>query len=375
MTYNPDNIERHMTSTALGVGALTMIALTGGMAYWVVHEVDSYWQKALGASMGVAGALGVASYLDAVGSRVQRKYDATLELSDQIEVQQTWMTALTPPKPPEESGVFNYAKPSDIPETTWTDFVKNVVNKPELHPHIGIFGNTGTGKTWLAEAIGDLRSHFHTHAGRNPRKVYLSPTCDTKNHEFLGWELIGEGFNTDSLEDFGDYLRATLYARYSKGDDSQEPIIVAPDEYRWTAQKTQGVTSTISDILSIGRKQRLEIILISPSYYVKSLGMEGEGALRENMVMILKGKLMLDRVGTLEKDGLFPKGSLSYITRLHEEHPFSVCLIDDRVMILPDMSKYREEKVNMGMTYQEQPPVLEVPKPRPTYSPKRGTQK
>lgn len=354
-----DNIERHLTSTALSLGAITCIA-TAGYGYWIVREAEPIWQRALGASLAVVPSLGVATYLETISRRVRDKLNTTLELSDQIEVQQTWMSVINPPESAEVNE-FNMAKPEKLPEITWNDFVKNVINKPEVHPHIGVFGSTGTGKTLLAEAIGDYRAHYHQSKGKTPRRVYLSPTCDTVQKEFLGWELVGQGFDGKSISDFGEYLRTTLKERYTESDDSYEPILVAPDEYRWTTQNEKTVPTVIAEVLSIGRKRNLEIILISPSFYVKALGMEGEGDLRNNMVMVLKGKLMLDRVAVLEKDGLFPKGSVQYLSRILDAHPYSVTLVDDKVLILPDMAGYREAKSRAGITYMNEPDVLTPP--------------
>lgn len=357
---NVDNVERHMTRVALTVGAFSLMAGMGGMGYWMLREANTLWEKALAASVAGGGALGVASYLNMVSNKVGDKYRVTVDLSDQVEVQKTWMQAISPPPPAPTGAQEETGKPEGLPEISWTDFVKGYINKPELKPHIGIFGNTGTGKTWLAEAIGDLRAQYYIDKGRLPRKIYLSPTCAKDKHEFLGWELIGEGFNLGSMSDFSNYLRATLYERYQEDGDSQEPIIITPDEYRWTASKVEGASDTISDVLSIGRKRLLEIILVAPTYLVKTLKVEGEGQLRASLVMILKGELMLERVRVLERDGLFPEGSVAYLTKLMDVFPYNVCLCDDRVLMVPNLSKYRDEKVAMGITYAHEPPVLSV---------------
>lgn len=348
---NVNNIERHATATALTVGATTLVAISGVFGYWMLQRTTPLWEKALAASISVVGSLGVASYVGSTGSRVWGKYQTTYEMSDQVEVQTTWNELTKPTAPTPPSSVPTMAKPDGLPEIGWNDVIKEYINKPELHPHMGVFGNTGSGKTLLAEVLGDLRAQYYREKGKEPRQVYLSPTCDKSQQEFLGWELVGDGFNSSSIETFGSELAQTLYDRYTEEEPGAQPIITATDEYRWTAQKTESVTDAVGDVLSIGRKRELEIVMIAPNYLVKTLKMEGEGQLRSQMSMFLKGSLVTDRLSVLERDELVPKGTVKYVSRLLEKHPYNVCLCDDKLLILPDMSEYRQAKVEMGYAY------------------------
>ena len=346
-------------NTMIGCGVLALAC--SYTIFYLTTTTNSKLNRLITGLVGASLTFGVVGLLDKESTHLRRKIQAITDLNDQIDVQQAWEHKDdTPLEPLPINNQDKISVPDGLKILSWDDFVKNYINQPKVKPHFGVFSPTGTGKTLVAEVIGDLRARV---LGADTRQVYLSPTVEVEDKEFLGWEVVGNNFDAESMNSFSEYVNASLLERYSN-PDYHEPLVIVCDEYRWTAKKTE-VTPVVGDVLSIGRKQNLNIILTGVNYLVKTLGMEGESDLRANMTMVLKGELAVKHLQSLENAQRVPPGTVNYFNVLSERNPYRACVVDNAIMLLPDMSTYRRIKKERGIGYvtPETPSVVPLNKP------------
>lgn len=361
-----DYSERKEVAFATDAASI-LTALAGLPFFWWGYSQDSLSLKALGYANGV-GMMGLSAYIHGISTRLQRRNTAQSDFYDQAVMQQQWIEVNNPQLLPPAEGLKEESSiPEGFPMLSWSDFVSGYINKPELYPHFGVFAPTGFGKTLTAEVIGDLRAAHYRTLGLLPRRVYVCPTLNTKQNEFLGWEIQGTGFKKAELENFIKFLKLDLIHRYDLDAEESPPLIVTLDEFRWQAQKLPDVPEAVMDSLSLGRRERQNLILVAQGNAVRTLKMEGEGQQREQMVTILKGGLLVERVAACEGTGVgFPPGSTNYVKELVRKDPYKGCLINDMLLLLPDLSLYRKSKVDKGIGYQDPLPVLMAAEPAVT---------
>lgn len=349
--------ERKDVHFNISAVALGMSLLSVPFMYWGFTQ-EEHWKRVLCYGNGL-GIIALSTLLSKTGVLLQRRNTAMSQMYDQLAPQALWdnrQNLLPPSIAPavEEGGIGDNP---GIPSMDWNEFVTTIINKPELYPHLAIFAPTGFGKTLTAEVIGDLRAAHYARTASDFRKLYISPIIDTD--EFLGWEIVGRGFDKEKLNEFIDFLQYDLIKRYEKMDDKNVPALIATmDEYRWTVKNATNVPDTVGNGLSMGRRRKVNYILIAQGKGVKTLRMEGEGDLREQFVEVLKGGFVEERVSLLESEGRTPVGSTTYINKLLHTHPYDVCLVNNRLMLLPSLSLYRTAKKEQGITYAQPPSFL-----------------
>lgn len=365
---NPINLpysERKDAANSINLGALFAALLSAPLMYWGYTQ-DTHWKKVLAYANGL-GLLAVSAQLSKLEQLLSLRNQAMSDMYDQLSVQAFWENKgqqLLPPSTGNSgSATLEGGDNPGVPEMQWSDFVTTIINNPKLYPHIAILAPTGAGKTLTAEVIGDLRAAYYRSALKKPRQLYMSPIVDPD--EFLGWELVGKGFDKTKLNEFVTFLQYDLIKRYEvpagakEGDTSNAPpIIIAIDEYRWVAKECYDAPSMLGDGLSMGRRRDMNFILMAQGKGVKTLKMEGEGDLRAQYVEVLKGAFVLERVSILESEGRFPQGSTVFVDMLLQSRPYDVCLVQDKLMLLPSLSVYRTAKKNKGITYANPPEIL-----------------
>lgn len=160
----------------------------------------------------------------------------------------------------------------------WSDMVTN----PDYYPHIMILGKTGGGKTWLAERLlaflgGDT--------------LVLNPHASPNS--FKGFKVVGGGRDYDSIAATLQELMSEMderYERFNKGDESYTFMNVVIDEFPAIAASTKGSVDIVKALVREARKVKIRLVILSQGAEVKTLGIEGEGSIRECFTMIrLKG--------------------------------------------------------------------------------------
>ncbi len=171
---------------------------------------------------------------------------------------------------------------SEQPATNTPFDWSQLLTCPDDYPHLLLLGKTGSGKTWLAERL-------LSYLGCSSQVV----TPHRKPGDFQGFEVIGGGRDypaiAGALEGLLDEMQSR-YQRFDKGDFSYPFLNIVVDEFPAIAANTKGATDAIKVLAREARKVKMRLILLSQGDEVKTLGIEGEGSLRECFTFVrLKG--------------------------------------------------------------------------------------
>lgn len=194
--------------------------------------------------------------------------------------------------------------------------------------HLAVVGKTGSGKSaltqWLASNLGgDIT-------------VYDS---DASPSEWQELNVIGRGANYEqiakAMKSDLDELQRRTEAR-ANGQHDFEPMVRILEESPETlsALKDAGLEigyQWLKGILRRGRKYGIKLILLSQGFSVRSLRIEGEGELRNNVAVLRLGKVAT-------KHG--SKHLNEHQLQLLKQQPRPVLLEDEQVGCVPDLSAF-----------------------------------
>lgn len=174
--------------------------------------------------------------------------------------------------------------------------------------HIMLVGTTGSGKSFLAKALAVVSSHYYDVTVLDP---HAQP--DT----WGGLEAIGLGEEYAKIAIAIEILEAEYTRRFTawgKGRKDFTPLIIFIDEFPLIKANVPQASEFIKKIARAGRKINMRLKILTQSMLVKSLGVEGEGDIRDNFdlcwlgnfankKMPALGKLNLPFRGVFEKAG------------------------------------------------------------------------
>lgn len=172
--------------------------------------------------------------------------------------------------------------PGVTPEIDWGEIL--------AAPHLAVVGKTGSGKSaltqWLSTQLGgDIA-------------VYDS---DASPDEWAGLEVIGRGADYGVIaaamqSDLEELQRRTELRAVGKNDFPPMVRILEESPETLSALKDNGHDvgyQWLKGILRRGRKYGIKLILLSQGFSVRSLRIEGEGELRDNISVLRLGKVAL----------------------------------------------------------------------------------
>lgn len=190
------------------------------------------------------------------------------------------------------------------------------------HKHCLIIGNTGSGKSTLAQWFAAQCSRC---------KVY---DPDAAPDEWSGLEVIGRGGDFEAINKAMENdlveLQTRIELRSKEGDKAlfgHESCIIA-EEFPALKDECELSTDWLGKIARRGRKPKMFLVILSQSDTVTALGIEGDGAIRQNFGFIRLGKFAIAHAKKLKDERL-----VNWL----KEGKYR-CLVEDYPCQLPDFS-------------------------------------
>jgi energy-coupling factor transporter ATP-binding protein EcfA2 len=153
-------------------------------------------------------------------------------------------------------------------------------------PHLMILGETGSGKSTICKY---LVSQV------NAPCVIIDPHASPT--DWKGFTVIGSGRNYEAIATEFERLATLMQSRYEQRDQGVtqfDPLIVIIDEFPAIASSLgKGATDTVKLLAREARKVSIRMCLLSQGAEVKTLGLEGEGSIRECFAMLRLGNFAL----------------------------------------------------------------------------------
>lgn len=208
------------------------------------------------------------------------------------------------------------------------------------HKHCLIIGNTGSGKSTLAQWFASQCSRC---------KVY---DPDAAPDEWNGLKVIGRGGDFEAINQAMQAdlveLQSRIELRSKEGDRAlfgYETCIIA-EEFPALKDECELSADWLGKIARRGRKPKMFLVILSQSDTVTALGIEGDGAIRQNFGFIRLGKFAISHAKKLKNEALvnwFKNGKYR-------------CLVEDYPCQLPDISTYLTPN-----RYLPQPQIPDLP--------------
>jgi hypothetical protein len=161
-------------------------------------------------------------------------------------------------------------------------------------PHLMILGETGSGKSTICKYLVS-----QVNAPCLIIDPHASPT------DWRGFVVTGSGRNYEAIATEFERLANLMQLRYEardKGISQFDPLIVIIDEFPAIASSLgKSATDTVKLLAREARKVSIRMCLLSQGAEVKTLGLEGEGSIRECFAMLRLGNFALTH-GKQSKD-------------------------------------------------------------------------
>ena len=157
---------------------------------------------------------------------------------------------------------------------------------PELKPlpyltdrHLMVVGGTGSGKTYIARYLLHAR-----------QTAYILDPHDDGHTWPDHCRVIGGGRNFDQIAETISEMATLLDNRFKQremsGGGHFDDVTLAVDELPAIVSRHPDVAKTLMQIGMEGRKVNVFLLLLTQSVLVRSLGIEGQGDLRENFATV-----------------------------------------------------------------------------------------
>ena len=213
------------------------------------------------------------------------------------------------------------APPQEAPEAPGLAFFdwSDLANFDRI-THILIAGGTGDGKSYLCKKL-----MAHTPGRKLALDIHSGPNSWPE-----GVKVTGKGRNYRAVGDAIIALCSEMDKRYSQlalGVETWEPVSVAIDEFPGTiaALKDEDkdyageVLAAFKMLVRESRKVRIRLLILTQGTEVKSLGLEGEGSVRDSLRWIRLGNFARKYAKDLKDDRLISWVNAQKYPSLFEE--------------------------------------------------------
>jgi hypothetical protein len=202
-------------------------------------------------------------------------------------------------------------------------------------PHLMILGETGSGKSTICKYLVS-----QVNAPCLIIDPHASPT------DWRGFVVTGSGRNYGDIATEFERLANLMQIRYEardKGISQFDPLIVIIDEFPAIASSLgKGATDTVKLLAREARKVSIRMCLLSQGAEVKTLGLEGEGSIRECFAMLRLGNFALSHGKSLKDKAIGEAMENSDRPAMLDQLPCNLPILSDNqsMPVLPLPSDY-----------------------------------
>ena len=229
-----------------------------------------------------------------------------------------WLDAsLQPPK-----REVTIAQPIEAPAPVKFADIREALKKP----HIMLLGETGSGKSVLCKYFAsELKIPC----------IALDPHASP--HDWQGARVIGQGRDYQAIGQELALLVALMDVRYKqrdKGISQFAPLGVILDEFPAVASELgKDASNPVKLIVREARKVNIKLILLAQGSEVRTLGIEGEGSLRESFAVVSLGKFATDRAKGLKDKVMIEAIAQQNRPAMIDDMPSNIPTIPDSVSL------------------------------------------
>jgi hypothetical protein len=202
-------------------------------------------------------------------------------------------------------------------------------------PHLMILGETGSGKSTICKYLVS-----QVNAPCLIIDPHASPT------DWRGFVVTGSGRNYEAIATEFERLANLMQIRYEardKGISQFDPLIVIIDEFPAIASSLgKNATDTVKLLAREARKVSIRMCLLSQGAEVKTLGLEGEGSIRECFAMLRLGNFALSHGKSLKDKNIGEALENSDRPAMLDQLPCNLPMLSDNqsMPVLPLPSDY-----------------------------------
>jgi len=204
-------------------------------------------------------------------------------------------------------------------------------------PHLMILGETGSGKSTICKYLVS-----QVNAPCLIIDPHASPT------DWRGFVVTGSGRNYEAIATEFERLANLMQIRYEARDNGVtqfDPLIVIIDEFPAIASSLgKGATDTVKLLAREARKVSIRMCLLSQGAEVKTLGLEGEGSIRECFAMLRLGNFALSHGKSLKDKNIGEAMENSDRPAMLDQLPCNLPILSDAqsMPVLPLPNDYLE---------------------------------
>jgi hypothetical protein len=219
--------------------------------------------------------------------------------------------------------------------------VKDDIKKALSKPHIMLLGETGSGKSTLVKYLVSQSS-----APAIVLDVHAAPD------DWQGMTVIGAGRNYKAVGDEVNRLVQLMNDRYElrgKGKTTFEPLLVILDEFpACVANLGKKFTESIMLLVREARKVGIKLIILAQGSEVKTLGIEGQGAIRECFAMVTLGKFAINAAKSLKDEQIIEFINNAQYPAMLDDLPCDLPSIGNlKLNLLPMPSDYNPTQLSL----------------------------
>jgi len=158
-------------------------------------------------------------------------------------------------------------------------FDLNRLRDCDTYPHFLVCGGTGSGKTYTTERLVKF-------IGGDISVI----TTKAKSDQWQGLKVVGKGRDFPAIEKALISLLGEMNRRMQDLDANHQPKIVVLDEFPSITANIEAATDIVTTLIREAREAKIRLFILSQGRQVKTLKLEGQSDLRENLTDILLGQ-------------------------------------------------------------------------------------